>query len=428
MQKRILSNLSWLAMDKGCRILGGVVVGVLVARHLGPEQFGILNYAIAFVFLFSFMSDLGLRQIVIREIKNVPEQQEVLLGTAFVIKLAGGFIAFALAYLLALLLMPAEPELQLLVLIIAAGFIFQSLDVIDYFYQSRIQSRPVVISRNLAYLVSAALKIAFIALDLGVAWFALAGTIDLMIAAILMIYSYRKLGRFIFRWKTSLNLSRQLLMYSWPLMLSTFLISVHMRVDQIMIGTMLDDTRVGLYSVAVRLSEFWYFMPTIIVSTLLPYFVELRKQDPVSYTRKLTQLYSLMFWMGMLVGTLVMLWGEPLIVVLFGQDYQNSYQALVWNIWAGIFVAQGLARGIWMVAEDLQKYRVYSNVFAVLLNVGLNLLLIPRFGIKGAALSTLATQALALWGFSMLLRPLRKSTTDLMRSVNPVYLLKGARQ
>jgi len=96
--------------------------------------------------------------------------------------------------------------------------------------------------------------------------------------------------------------------------------------------------------------------------------------------------------------------------------------ALVFNIWNGIFISQGVARGIWMISENLQIYRLYSNIIAVVLNISVNLLLIPKYGIVGAAMATLMTQALGTWVVSLFWKPLRDSTLDMIRSVNPLYL------
>jgi len=224
-----------------------------------------------------------------------------------------------------------------------------------------------------------------------------------------------------------LKVAKKLLIDCWPLAISVFLISIHMRIDQVMIGNMLSAEQVGIYSVAVRLSEFWIFIPAIIVSTLMPYFVRLRDIDNDLYHARLMQLYSFMFWMGFSIGIVTIVFGYEIIDLLFGEVYTAAYAALVFNIWDGIFVSLALARGIWMISENLQKYRLYNNIIIVTINVIANYFLIPEFGISGAAIATLMTQVLGVWVISFLWKPLRESTWDTIRAINPVYL-KSARK
>jgi O-antigen/teichoic acid export membrane protein len=422
MRKKIIKNIGWLFFDKIFRILGALLVGIWVARYLGPQIFGQLNYAIAFVALFSFLPDLGFHHILVRELKKRQPEIDTLLGTALVLKLAGGVFALLIIATVVFSLGMDGPGSGMLVIIIAAGFIFQSLDVIDYFYQSQVLSKYVVIARNSAFVVSSLFKIFLIINQFSVAWFAFAAALDLFLAGVFLVITYHHGGGIPRNWRFDRLLAVELLRSSWPLMFSVLLISMHVRIDQIMLGQILRAEDVGLYSVAVELSRFWYFIPALIVNTLMPYFVSLRELDNRLYLARLNQLYSLMFWMGVGVGILVLLFGELAVKIIFGPAYAESYTALLFNIWAGIFIAQAVARGIWLISENLQKYRLYNNVLAVLVNIGGNLILIPRFGIAGAAIATLISQFLGTWIFSLFWKPLRESTLNLIKASNPLRM------
>jgi len=422
MRKSIFANIGWLFFDKIIRIFGGLIVGIWIARYLGPNDFGVLNYALAYTALFILFVKLGLDQIIVREIVKKTRLTNYLLGTAFGLKLIGSIVALFSVYV-SLYFVESDAVTKAVIFIICAGFVLQAVDVIDYFYQSQVLSKYVVIARNSAFILSSLLKVYFIVYEYNVIYFALANTIDVALAAVFLVVIYKKTGGEIRKWRFSKKIAIRLLKFSWPLALSIFLISVHMKIDQIMIGNMLDVEQVGIYSVAVRLAEFWIFIPAILVSTLMPYFVGLRETNNELYHYRLMQLYSLMFWMGVSVGVVTTIFGEDIIRFLFGEAYIGAYGALVFNIWNGIFISQAIARGIWMVSEDLQKYRLYNNIIAVILNVTANILLIPVLGITGAALATLATQALGTWVFSFLWRPLRASTWGMIKSVNPIYLM-----
>ncbi len=397
-------------------------MGIWIARYLGPNDFGVLNYALAYTALFMFFVKLGLDQIIVREVVKKPRLTNYLMGTAFVLKLIGSIIAIVLVYF-SLYVIEIDSLTKTVIFIISAGFILQSFDVIDYFYQAKVLSKYVVIARNSAFILSSLLKVYLILYKYSVVYFAIANIVDLAFSGLFLVIIYKHTGHSIKKWRYSSKKAIELLRFSWPLALSMFLISIYMKIDQVMIGNMLDVEEVGIYSVAVRLAEFWVFIPGILVSTLMPYFVNLRETNKKLYHYRLMQLYSLMFWMGVFVGVVTIIWGEDIIRLLFDEAYLGAYDALVFNIWNGIFISQAIARGIWMIGENLQIYRLYNNFFGVTLNIILNLILIPKMGITGAAIATLFTQALSTWFFPFIWRPLRNSTWSMIKSINPGCLL-----
>ena len=418
-----LKNTSWLLLDRLVRIIGGLFIGIWIARYLGPKNFGILNYALAYVAFFNVFVGLGLNQIVVRELVKYPKLTNYTLGTAFGLKFFGAFLAMIGIYA-SLFLIQADNVTKLVIFFLTLRMIFQSVDVVDYFFQAKVISKYTVIARSLAFLSSSLLNIYFILNEYSVVYFALSLFIDLLLSALFLLIIYHKNGHVFKQWRFSKKIAINLMKFAWPLALSVFLISIHTKIDQVMIGNMLDIEQVGIYSVAVKLSDAWLFFPAILVSTFMPYFVDLREVDKKLYQYRLIQLYSLMFWMGVFVGLVIMLFGESIISLLFGEVYTNAYMALVFNIWNGIFISQAIARGIWMISENLQIYRLYSNIIVAVLNISINILLIPIYGIAGAAIATLITQFIGTWVISLFWKPIRQSTYDMIKSINPIYLIK----
>lgn len=379
----------------------------------------------AFVAFFSFFSNLGLDSIVVREITKNEEYYEKIVGTSFYLKLIGGVVAFIFGAVFIYAFKTDDTTTQAIVILLLLGYIFQSMDIIDYFFQAKILSKYVVISRNISFIVSSGLKIYFIVYGFGIISFAFAAFIDIVLASFFMFYIYKKMGYTITNWKLDKTLSKSLLKDSWPLMLSAFFITIYMKIDQIMIESFLDMQSVGLYSVAVRLSEAWYFVPTIIVGTLMPYFVQIREKNRELYLFRLKQVNTLMFWMSCFVGLVVTLFGQEIIILAFGEIYKDAYMALALNIWAGIFVSIGLATSLWVISENLQIYRLIGTSIGVLLNIVANYFFIPRYGIEGAAISTLITQGLGLWVVPWFFKPMRSYIFISITSILPIYLIKG---
>ena len=284
---KYIFNFNWLLVEKVIRIFGGLFIGVWVARYLGPRDFGIFSYALAFIAFFSWLSQLGMNQIIVREITKYPDKTDEILGSAFFMKLIGAIFSVGLIFFAINFIKPEDSLVKLVTLLLSLVYIFQSLDIIEFFYQAKVLSKYTVIAKSTAFLSSFALKIFFILNEFSVVYFALANVIDILLAGALLVFVFVKTGHSIKNWKFDKIIAVELIKYSWPLMISSFLISIHMRIDQLMIERMLDMKEVGVYSIAVRFSECWYFIPAIIVSTLMPFFVSLRKENDVLYKKNL---------------------------------------------------------------------------------------------------------------------------------------------
>tara|TARA_R110001583_G_scaffold18565_1_gene73746 strand:+ start:2732 stop:4015 length:1284 start_codon:yes stop_codon:yes gene_type:complete len=419
--ERLSGNFLWLLLDKAIVIVGGLLVGIWVARYLGPSDFGVLQYSLALIAFLSFLSQLGLNQIVVRELTKSKELAGEIIGTCFVLKALGGLLSVFLIVFFAWLLKGDSPLVFLVIVVVSLTYLFQAFDVATFYFESQLIGRSQVLPRILSFLIGSILQVSLILFNAELVVFALLISLQAAMLGVFQLLAIRDVLRK-YPVRFSCYRARRLLQDSWVLMLSTFLIVIYTKIDQIMIEHYLGLTQVGIFSVAVRLSEVWYFFPAIIVSTLLPYFVRLREQDLDKYQAQLRALYSFMFWLGVTVGVLVIVFGESGIKSLFGSAYIGAYEALVLNVWSGIFVSQALARGIWMISENLQRYRLYGNIAGVTLNILCNILLIPRYGIAGAAFASLVTQGVGTWIVPLFFSPMRKSTLDLLRSVNPRYL------
>lgn len=423
MKARLLANLNWLFADKILRIAGGLAIGIWVARYLGPEQFGALNYALAFVALFGTVAKLGIDQIAVRDITRSPDREGAILGSVFVLKLAASLIALTMVIPAAWFAGNEDLSFTIIVAVIAVGMLFNTLDACEIYYQAHILSRNVVVARGSAFLIFSGVRVAMILTGQPVIYFAAAATAELAIGSVLLAWLYWRKNNTAQKWYFDRQVLLSLLKDGWPLIVSSALIVIHTRIDQVMIGQMLGNTDVGIYSAAVRLSESWLFIPTIIVQTVTPYFVTLRETNLPFYQARLLQLYSIMFWLGALTGTFTVLFGEFFIVALFGEHFRAAYWPLVLTIWTGIFISQAVARGIWMIGENMQGYRLTNNLIAVPMNIALNWLLIPIHGVIGASIASLISIGISTWVIPFLFKPMRASNGQLLRSINPKYLL-----
>lgn len=425
MRTRILSNFSWLVADRMLRLVGGLLIGAWMARYLGPAQFGLLNYVLAFVAIFAAVARLGMDELAVREMTSNPEKTPVLLGTLLGLKLMAALLALLLIMTTAFVAHSGDAPTRLLVAVVALGVVFNVLDVYDLHFQALTASQSVVRARALSFFVFSLVRIAFILTEQPLLFFAAATTLEIALGGGMLAWlHWRQFGRM--RWRFDSDMMLAIWKDGWPLVLSSALIVIHTRIDQVMLGQMLGTVEVGIYSAAIRLSESWLFVPIVLVQSVTPYLLKLASENPAFYQVRLMQLYSLVFWMGVVVGLATLVCGEFFIVLLFGEAFRDAFWPLVLVIWTGIFISHGVARGVWLVKENLQHYRLVTNLIAVPVNMMLNYLLIPHYGPAGAALASLLSIGGSTWLLPFLFERMRESSKQLLLSTHPRYLFVSA--
>lgn len=423
--QKIVGNVAWLLFDKFLRMGVGLAVNIWVVRYLGPDRFGHLSYAIAFVALFGAFATLGLDGIVIRELVRNPKQSDEILGSAFYLRLAGG-AATLIASVTAMILLRKNDHLSWgLVAIIASGTIFQAFDVIDFWFQSQVLSRYTVIAKNCAFLLMALVKIGLILGHAPLFAFAWASVAEIVAGAMGLVLAYRKCGHHASNWQASLDRGRRLLADSWPLILSGLSVAVYMKLDQVMLGEMAGDRAVGIYTSATKLTEIWYMIPMVIVSSVFPTVVRSKDNDEGLYYRRITRLFSLMAAVSLPIALPMSLASDWLVVSLYGAGFQAAGPVLAVHIWASLFVFYGVAQGPWDLTENLTRLAMVRIISGAIANILLNLWLIPLYGALGAAIATVVSQALAAVVLNVLHEKTRPIFFCQLKSLLFVRYLRG---
>jgi O-antigen/teichoic acid export membrane protein len=388
-----MGNINWLTFENILRNLIGVFVFAWVARYLGPEQFGLMNYAVALVALFSVFSTLGLDNILIREIVSSPEKRKEYLGSALLLKFIGAFVLIITATLASYFINSENTVITFFVFIVSLGYIFKSFDVIDLWFKSQVKSKYSVYSRATSFFVVSVIKIILILTQAPLVAFVWMFTLDFFIAALLLIYFYsQKVPDSMLDWKVRIKTAKNLLKDSWPLMLSGVAVVIYMKIDQVMIGNMLGEKELGIYSSAVKISEAWYFVPMIISSSVFPSILRVRKKSKELYLRRIQMLYDFFTWFTIGVALIVTFLSPYIINILYGSEYAMASTVLSIHIWAGVFVFLGVVNGNYLVSENLTKIIFGRTLVGMILNIILNIFFIPNYGIYGAAFATLLSQ------------------------------------
>lgn len=421
---KIVENVSWLFADKILRMGAGLFVGVWVARYLGPDQFGLLNYAAALVGMFGVIGGMGLQGVVVRDIVQAPSEAGETLGTAAVLQLMGGLVAYGLMLVTVIWLQPDVHLAKALVAILGLAVVFNVGEVATYWFQAQVESKYVVWVQNGVFALFVFVKVLLILQNAPVVAFAWVTSAEAMLVSVLMLLVLNLRGYKLQQMQVTLARSMILAKEGWPLILSSLAIMVYMKIDQVMLGQMVGDEAVGVYSAAVRLSEVWYFIPMAIVASVFPAILAVKQQGEAVYYKKLQDLYDGLVWLAILVAIPMTFLSGWVVTIFFGHQYAAAGPVLAIHVWAAIFVFLGVASGQWFIAEKRQILSLQRTGLGAVVNVGLNLLLIPDFGPVGAATATVISQATASWLFDVIQPVTRRMFVMKAKSLNPVRYAK----
>jgi O-antigen/teichoic acid export membrane protein len=215
----------------------------------------------------------------------------------------------------------------------------------------------------------------------------------------------------------SSEIAKVLIKDCWPMVVSGLFVIIYMKIDQVMIKEMLNAEALGIYSVAVKLSEAWYFIPTVIATGLFPWVLEAKAASKEIYMNIIKKLFILMNVVSFGAGVFAYLFSYQIIELLFGREYLESAAVLTLHIWGGVFISLGIIRSKWIVIENLQYLIVYFISIGMIVNVILNFILIPQYGIYGAAVATLVSQFIGTMVAPLFFRKIRGVSIMMFKSL-----------
>ena len=391
--KAILANTAYLSAARIAQLAVGFTVGIYVARYLGPADWGLLGYAVSFAGLFTGFATLGLDDIVVRELareKPGSPAGDAVLSTAFVLRIGASVVTLALV-VAASRAAGHDLRTSLLVLIVAGGVLFQPLSVVDLYFQSRVLSKYVVYAQVAALGIASAVRVALVLERAPLIWFALVilGEVALSMAGRAVVYRLRheRMWRFGLDKATAGRLIRD----GWPLAITAILTSIYVNLDQVLVKELIGEANAGKYLVMLNVSTALYFVPTALGQSAFPALVEARR-DEALYLRRLQQFFDVLLWGSLAVALPVTFVAEPAMALLYGPAYSGAGAALSIHIWCMVVTVLGVVTSYWLVVENLQHLYPLRILASACTSIALNLFLIPRWGIRGAALAALIAQ------------------------------------
>ncbi len=416
-KRKILANIGWLASERLFRMGIGFLTLAWTARFLGVEQFGTLNFAIAFVGLFSPLLQLASDQIIFRDLVNSPQEKESILGSSLLVKFGSGLLVFILASVSAFVLKGEDALTLPLVVILSTASLVNSFNIIDLWFQSQVAAKNSVIAKNCAFFAATALRILALQMGAPIEYFAWLLVLESLFNVIGLLVVFRLTGNYIFRWRFDWIFSKGLMKVSFPLIFSTLAIVVYMKIDQVMLGQMAGPESVGIYSAAVRLSEIWPFASTMLVRSLAPSIISAKKISNDSYYAKLQKLCNLQAILVYAIALPMTFLSTPFVVLVFGSDYTAAGPVLAIHIWSSMFLFLGYVKEIWITTEELTWFSFAFTISGAIMNVILNFIFIPRYAEIGAAVATIISYAFADYVMCFMYPPARKFGAIMTRAM-----------
>lgn len=391
---RVVRGVGWLGLEHAVRMGTGLVVGIYVARHLGPEGFGLISYATALMLIGSALSRMGLQEVVARDLVRDDRTRDLTLGSALALRLGGGVLAYA-ALLAYGLHSATDAETRLAVLIIGAGVLAQPFEVASAWFLAHQRLAPVVLANVTGVLVCAALRVGFVLTGRPLVWFAWPIVGEIALSSLLLLAAYFRATGMPSRWVVSRARMYELLVAALPLTLAIATTELTLRLPQVLLVHLGSTLAAGHYAAATRISEALYFLPVIACTALFPVVVRSVAQGPAHYARRMEALYAVLLWGGLAIATPISLLAPRLIALLFGAEYGPAAEVLRIHAWSLALVGLGVARSRALIAEGLVRFNLLAAAVNLTLNVMLAWLLIPPLGPAGAAWASVLPRAVS---------------------------------
>lgn len=421
--KKYLFNTIWLFAEQGQRLIFAFVIGIFVVRYLGPTDYGKISYAQGFVGLFAFLSQMGLSNIVVRDLVRKRFGENELLGAAWMLQCVGGILN-VLFVGVGLLFINSSAEVKTLAVIISLAEILKSSRVIKFSYMADVKTKNLAKVSLIQGILISGIKIILIALQADVVWFGMAIFFDALVGAVGLVYIYQQDKGKVFDWTIHKEIVKALLKDSWPMIFYGMALQIQAKIDQVMLGNMVGEAEVGNYSVAFKIIEIFVIIPQILVKSLAPSITKAKEAGEELYHKRLLNLYRLLFLVFLVYGGAVYLSAERLIVFLYGEEFRAAGILLSLFAIRLFFNCMGIAKATFITNENLFQHGMKAAISGAVVNVLANLYLIPLYQSRGAIVATIISFTTFVFVIDLSNAKARENLKLMLKGIGTFYLVK----
>lgn len=389
-KNKFVGNTGWMMLSNIYSMLVSLIVGSLSARFLGPSNYGLLSYGSSIISFFTTISRLGMDSVVVAEMVRNPEKENTYLGTALVMRFFASLLSLLGILGIVRLMEPGNTLLQVVTVLQGIAIIFQSTEVFNFWFQAHLEMKYVTITGMIALTATSIWRISLLAGNAGVEWFALSSSVSALVCGVtIVLFFLKKKGLHL---RINFSEGSFILKSSYHFIINGLAVTLYTQIDRIMLGKTVSEEAVGFYSAASTIAVMWEFVPTAIVNSANPLLIALYESDKKKFEERYQILLLGISMLGVIVSIGFTLFGKLAVFILYGREYYLSVPALSILIWSTAFAMIGTARSIWIISTGRNKYTKYYTIIGAVINAGLNAVIIPKWGITGAACTTLVSQ------------------------------------
>lgn len=422
---KVARNASWIIICKVIQSLIQLAIGMITARYLGPSNYGLISYAGSVVAFAVPVMQLGLTSTLVREYVDRPEAEGMVTGTALLMSLVSGMVCMVGVSGFVFIANRGEADTITVCILYSVCLLFQTTEVLQYWFQSKLQSRYSSLATLCAYVAVSVYKIYLLVDGKSVYWFALSHAVEYAFTGILLFASYRRTGgkKLKFYWPLAKEMFRKSKYY----ILASLMVTVFQNTDHIMLKMMAGNIENGYYTTAITCVGVTQFVFHAIIDSARPGILEKYNKNRESYEKGVSALYGVVIYATALQSICFAVFAKLIVLILYGRDYLPAVPVLQILTWMTPFAFMGSVRNVWILAEEKHNLLWTINLCGVGANVLLNALVIPWWGACGAACASVLTQIFTNFAVGFLMRPIRPNNRLMMRGLDPRNLRQNIR-
>lgn len=421
MNKKVIGNIKWIIACRLVQSVVSLVIGMLMARYLGPSNYGIINYASALVAFATPFMQLGLNSILVYEFIRYPEREGETLGTALLTNMISSVVCMAGVIAFARITNRDETQTVIVCALYCTVLFFQAFELFRYWFNAKLLSKYSALSICVAYILASVYKCYLLITGKSIYWFALINSLDSVITATLFFVLYRRFGGQKLRFSASRV--KEMLKSGRPFIVSSLMITFFTQTDKIMLKMMLGEITTGYYSAAVTSAAMFGFVYAAVIDSFRPMVLGQKCDGDTNYENTVKTLYSVVIYMSLAQCLVMTFFSDLIVAILYGKEFAPTAEVLRWVVWFTTFSYIGGIRSVWLQAEGKQRYLWVFNLTGAILNVTLNWILIPKLGMHGAAIASVVSQMFTNVVLGAMIKNVRENNRLMFCGLNPLYVV-----
>lgn len=376
-------------------LTASLIVGIAVARYLGPEMYGIIAFATAVYTLLVIIVSLGIDDIIMKDMLQHEERQGSIQGSALFVKSAAAFLVYGIIFIYFLTNYSGEKLYS--VLIITGAVLFQPLSVFSCIFLINAQAKYTSIARMISYTLSSLLKIILIIFKAPVTYFAFAVFIDYAVLYLTVILMYKYKQYTVSGWHIDISYIKYILKSAVPLFAAVLFYTFYQKVTVIIISGMYSDYASGIYSAAARLTEIWYLVPAVLMTAFYPAVVKAKQISEEEYNKRIKALFYVTTIPFILMAFFAALLSPFIIKILYGEKYIQSSIVLALTIWSVPFISFYVISSKCFILENKVKHLLLRSALSFILIIILNYVLGSIYYLEGFSLALLISSFISFF-------------------------------